>query len=367
VGRHLAFKCTYNDGGEGDLVGFCGTCSLDNIKRNIEEGRVWCSQSNCRCRMYYDRGFTGNQPVRPCYEAALFRDWRFGAGHFQQGSRKGQPKRIADAGVGSIAILTTRFPDEDERDRRIVGLFRVGEVHSHKETVVVADQKYRLRLPMEEARELYFWDYYRNPGSPKTVVWRTHLFRYLTDSQVARIVKDVKETTRDENTTNQLASLLQEMWGSGIVPPASGPRSTASSLHTQRVARSRKYGPTGEGPEHKQLKEWLANNPARLGYEDVIEVRVERVFRSGDCADIVWQRKEEQFVVIEVETNIPEPGAYQALKYRCLLCAEMGLELTSLDVEAWVVAREIPESVRAFCEKYDIRFEEIRFDAGHSK
>jgi RecB family endonuclease NucS len=88
-------------------------------------------------------------------------------------------------------------------------------------------------------------------------------------------------------------------------------------------------------------------------------VTVERVFRSGDCADIVWRREDGRYVVVEVETYFPEPGAYQALKYRCLLCAEMGLDLTSPNVEAWVVAREIPESLRALCTRYGIRFEEI--------
>lgn len=365
MGRHLTFKCTYNDGDEAELVGFHGTCSLDNIKRNIESGRVWCSQPDCQCRQYYDRGFDGSQPIDPCYESVLFRDWRFGAGTYHHGPKKGTPKHISDVEVGNIAVLTTRFPKDAEVDRRIIGLFRIGEVRSDKETVVVADEKYRVRLPLEEARELYFWDYYQNPNSPETVAWKVHLFRYLTDAQIARIVKDIQETVRDERIRNVLASLLQEVWGSSDVLPPSGPRTKMHQRRTQRVAIARKYGPTGEGSEHKQLKEWLANNPARLGYKDVVEVTVERVFRSGDCADIVWRRKDGRYVVVEVETHIPEPGAYQALKYRCLLCAEMRLELTSPNVEAWVVARQIPESVRALCARYDIRFEEIKADAGH--
>jgi hypothetical protein len=184
----------------------------------------------------------------------------------------------------------------------------------------------------------------------------------LTDAQVARIVKDVQETVRDEHTRNVLGSLLQEVWKDDDVPPASGPRAKMYPSHTRRVAIARKYGPTAEGPEHRQLKEWLANNPAQLGYGDVVEVTVERVFRSGDCADIVWRCKDGRHVVVEVETYFPEPGAYQALKYRCLLCAEMGLDLTSPNVEAWVVAREIPESVKALCARYEIRFEEIKTD-----
>lgn len=362
MGRHLAFKCTYNDGGEGDLVGFNGICSLGNIKRNIESGRVWCNQPECPCKQYYDRGFTGRQPIGPCcYESALFRDWSFGAGVYHHGRKKGQSIPIANAEVGRVAILTTPFPKDEEGDRKIIGLFRIGEVlPSDGGTLVIADEEHRVRLPREEAEGLYFWDYFQNPNSPESIAWGTGLFRYLTDAQVARIVKDVQETVRDEHTRDVLGSLLQQVWGSDDVPPASGPRAKMHPRRIQRVVAARKYGPTGEGPEHRRLKEWLANNPARLGYEDVVEVTVERVFRSGDCADIVWRCKDGRYIVVEVETGFPEVGAYQALKYRCLLCAEMGLDLTSPNVEAWVVAREIPENVRALCARYGIRFEEIK-------
>ncbi len=51
--EHIAFKCTYNNGGEGVFVGFNGTCSEDIIRWNIRRGRVWCGQENCKCRKYY--------------------------------------------------------------------------------------------------------------------------------------------------------------------------------------------------------------------------------------------------------------------------------------------------------------------------
>jgi hypothetical protein len=280
MGRHLAFKCTYNDGDEGDLVGFHGICSLDNIKRNIENGHDHrCNHPECPCKKYYDRGFTGSRPtVSFCYESSLFRDWRFGAGFSQHGSRKVQLVRIRDAAVGRVAILTTSFPKDVEIDRKIIGLFRIGEVNSDEETIVIADEKHRVRLPLEEAKVLYLWDYYQNPNSPKSI-WGRGLFRYLTDAQVARIVKDVQETVRDEHTRNVLGSLLQEVWKDDDVPPASGPRAKMYPSRTRRVAVGRKYGPTGEGSEHKRLKEWLAHNPGRLGYKDVVEVTVETLRR----------------------------------------------------------------------------------------
>jgi len=233
MGRHIAFKCIYNDSGEADLVGFHGTCSPDNIKRNIEGGRVWCSQPNCGCRQYYDRGFKGDPPTDPCYESRLFRDWKFGAGRYHHGPKKGTPKRIRHVKAGCVAILTTRFRGDDEEiERRIIGLFRISKVYSDPRTIVVADQQYRVRLPLQAARQLYFWDYYQNPNSPETIAWGTHLFRYLTDAQTARIIKSVREAVQDGRTRSLLDSLLQEVWGSGDVLPASGPR---TKTHHRRI------------------------------------------------------------------------------------------------------------------------------------
>jgi hypothetical protein len=239
--RHLAFKCTYNDGGEGDLVGFHGICSLDNMEWNIKSGRDRCNHPECPCKQHYDRGFTGSRPTPSfCYESSLFRDWRFGAGFSQHGSKKTQLRRIADAEVGRIAVLTTRFPEDDEVDRKIIGLFRIGEVRSDEETIVIADEKHRVRLPLEEAREVYFWDYYQGPNSPETVAWGTGLFRYLTDAQVARIVKDVQETVRDEHTRNVLGSLLQQVWGATMFHPhqARGRRCIPATFKESLLAAS---------------------------------------------------------------------------------------------------------------------------------
>lgn len=44
--KHLAFKCTYNNGGEGRYAGFNGTCSNINIKYNIDHKHIWCSDND---------------------------------------------------------------------------------------------------------------------------------------------------------------------------------------------------------------------------------------------------------------------------------------------------------------------------------
>ena len=85
----------------------------------------------------------GTKPKNPCYESRLFREWQFGAGWHHLGVKAGTPKHLNHAQVGKFAILTTRFPNEPESDRRIVGLFQFGEIldEPDSETTLVATSK----------------------------------------------------------------------------------------------------------------------------------------------------------------------------------------------------------------------------------
>lgn len=354
--KHIAFKCTYNNGNVGIIVGFNGTCSEDIIKRNIESGRIWCSQKDCECRKYYDSGFKGKQPKgNLCYESVLFKDWRYGAGWYHTGRRAGTPMHLPDVGLGKIAILTTLFPGDRDIDRRIIGLFRIGEITNDPETIVKADDKYRIRLPLEEARELFFWDYYT-----KKQPWGSHLHRYLDDIQVAQILKAIQETVKDENVRHLINELLEEISKkipSKKIPNPSGPRIKISGKRTKRISIKRKYGAGGEGEEHKRLKEWVAKNPEFLGLKNIIKTEVEEhIFPSGDLPDVVFSCRNGKYAVIEVETDYPLPGAYQSIKYKSLLCAELGLPLGSSDVETILVAWSLPPDLRGFCEKYNIKY-----------
>lgn len=77
----------------------------------------------------------------------------------------------------------------------------------------------------------------------------------------------------------------------------------------------RKYGSGGEGEEHKKLKKWVTENPKRIGLLDVKGLpKIEWGFISGDTADILFDRENGKFAVVEIETDNPEPGFYQALK-----------------------------------------------------
>lgn len=188
---HIAIKCTYNDGDEGFLVGFNGTCTDETIKRNIESGRVWCNFS--LCRDYYEDNFDTEVPKNPCYESILFKNLSYRAGIYHSGERANTPIHIRKTDSGKIVILTTRFPKSKESERKIIGFFKIEEVvdRKHEETELKADKLCYLRLPRDVAYRMDFWDYYSIKNGEK--FWSTGLFRYLNDEQVLKILNDLKK------------------------------------------------------------------------------------------------------------------------------------------------------------------------------
>ena len=55
--RNIVCKLIYNNGGEGELVGFDGACDVANIIRNVKKSAQWCSHKKCSCRKFSDKGF----------------------------------------------------------------------------------------------------------------------------------------------------------------------------------------------------------------------------------------------------------------------------------------------------------------------
>ncbi len=116
----------------------------------------------------------------------------------------------------------------------------------------------------------------------------------------------------------------------------------------------RKYGPGGESDEHKRLKHWVLDHPESVIDGPVLRQHEEYRFESGDRADIVFDLPSKRYCVVEIETDVPTPGAHQALKYRTLKCAQLGLDVKSPQVEAALVAWEGPAD-EGFCRRYGIR------------
>jgi len=102
------------------------------------------------------------------------------------------------------------------------------------------------------------------------------------------------------------------------------------------------------------LKEWLRQHPEDIGITAAIQTTAEHVLPSGDCADLLFQRRDGGFCVVAVETAAPLAGAYQVIKHRALFCAEQGLALDDPKVDAVLVAESFPAAVEDFCRHYDV-------------
>ncbi|HYA43734.1 MAG TPA: hypothetical protein VEF34_20720 [Syntrophobacteraceae bacterium] len=122
---------------------------------------------------------------------------------------------------------------------------------------------------------------------------------------------------------------------------------------TKQIPIMRKYG-HGEGRDHLKLKEWVANNPQSIGIANVKNTTLEYIFPSADAVDILFELMNGDDVVVEIETDTPVPGFYQAIKYRALMCAVRKLPLDSQKVKAILVASDMSEQARDLCCKYGI-------------
>lgn len=135
-----------------------------------------------------------------------------------------------------------------------------------------------------------------------------------------------------------------------------GNTKTKIVLLAQKEVSNKKYGGTGEGEEHLNFKNYIAEHPESIGINDVIRVENDsHIFPSADRPDIIFTCKENKYFIVEIEIENCLPGAFQAIKYKALFCAEQGLSLNSNNVTTMLVARIINHDVKQFCGKYGVK------------
>ena len=103
-------------------------------------------------------------------------------------------------------------------------------------------------------------------------------------------------------------------------------------------------------------------HPEAVGLPADSMADIEHSFRSPDRADVVFTLPGGRWAAVEVElqgSRNTEVGAWQAIKYRTLLCLEHSLPVGSHRVQSILVAFDIPESTRDFCKRYDVCWFEI--------
>jgi RecB family endonuclease NucS len=112
----------------------------------------------------------------------------------------------------------------------------------------------------------------------------------------------------------------------------------------------------GESQEHRNLKEYVASDPARiLGEQGLETVKIEYDFPSGDRADVVFQDADGNIIGAEIEIHIDNNqlvGVLQAIKYRYMLA--LMEERKYFETRAFLIAKSISKDVVNLCEKYEV-------------
>ena len=354
---NVAFKCTYNDGGDRGFVGFGGTCSNGNIWRNVKTKktkRLWCSHPDNACQRFCVNEFRGRRPRHPCNESRIIDRWRFGPSTYTAEDRAGEPIPMNHARKGKVALLTTRHLERDTEPERIVfGVYKIVEVSEEEngEIFLQGSADSAIRLSETAALALPYWRFKTPPqGGP---AWGSGLFRYISDQEVTNFLHALRPHLRSARDRTVLEALLECC---GNLAPEPVPED-ANGEATESALKE-KYGPGGEGERHRVLKQLIADQPECLGLGRGSAV-VEHRFVTGDRVDVSIDlaNGEHCVVEIEVEGESTSIGAHQALKYRALRAGQ--LDSTVLP-HACLVAYSIPHHVKDFCKRHGVSALEIQ-------
>lgn len=117
----------------------------------------------------------------------------FGAGWDHSGETN-QPRHIHSARPERMAILTTRPPGFAEKDRLVIGFLFIDRLVDApgEETKISGDRQKSIEIDYENIK-VRFWDYYKNAGDEKLILWASGLFRYISDSTVLNVLRSVGE------------------------------------------------------------------------------------------------------------------------------------------------------------------------------
>lgn len=192
--KNIAYKATYCDG---NGMWFRRPCSVECMRRNIKEGRSWCSRSLCN---KYLNGESSINEINDkwavskdlCYESRMLEDFSVSAG---LDDKTNAPRKFVKLDVHRLVVMTTIEPNTKGNERIILGAFLVQDIISDEYGAdkAVSDPKYRIELTIDEARNMKFWDYYENRNAPDSERWGQGLIRYLSDDLSARILYDIVE------------------------------------------------------------------------------------------------------------------------------------------------------------------------------
>lgn len=122
-----------------------------------------------------------------------------------------------------------------------------------------------------------------------------------------------------------------------------------------------RYGLSGEGENHKELRIWVKDNPAKVveGLRNV-QSKTEVALDSGDRIDVVYCCKG-QTIAIEVKSSDSDHhdlrrGVYQCVKYRAVLRAQYSEKNESRVVSSLLITQsELDDNLKKLARKLGIK------------
>lgn len=142
----------------------------------------------------------------------VFTDWSVFTGTVQSGKNEGQPNRVARLSPNSAAVLTVRSEEEEETDRKILGLYMVDDSffgNQIDDGMIPSHPEYKIELSEAEAEKMLFWNYYINKNYPHRTTWNSGKYRYFDNVWTAQILKDIIELKTDETEIKQTQAFLE--------------------------------------------------------------------------------------------------------------------------------------------------------------
>lgn len=131
----------------------------------------------------------------------IFTDWQVFTGRVQSGKSKGEPNRAVRLRPNSASLLTARESDQEETERRILGIYMVNETffgNQSEDGIVPSHTKFKIELTEQEAEKMLFWNYYINKNYPHRTAWNSGKYRYFDNVWTAQILKDIIALKTDE-------------------------------------------------------------------------------------------------------------------------------------------------------------------------
>ncbi len=127
-------------------------------------------------------------------EKEVFENWSIFTGTIKSGKNKGKINRLARLHRNSACLLTVRYPEEAEQERRIIGVFMVQPEFIGKlceDGIVGAHKDFRIQLTESQSEKMLFWRYYLNKRSPSRMTWNQGKHRYFDNILMAQILREI--------------------------------------------------------------------------------------------------------------------------------------------------------------------------------